>query len=152
MSEHLMDVSEILKLLPHRYPFAFVDRVLECEPGKSVRALKNVTINENFFPGHFPVRPIMPGVLIIETMAQVAGILAYKTVDKPVTENSLFYLVGIDKARFKKTVEPGDQMILDVELVKQRRNIWIFNAKALVDGKVAASAELLCAEQEIKSD
>ena len=145
-----MDIQEILDHLPHRYPFLLVDRVLECEPGKRLKALKNVSVNEPMFTGHFPERPIFPGVLIMEALAQATGILAFKTTNTKPDGTSLYYFAGIDNCRFKQPVVPGDQMILEVEVVKQKRGIWKFKAEALVDGKVVASADLMCAEQEIK--
>lgn len=140
-----MDIHGILQQLPHRYPFLMIDRVLECIPGKSIKAIKNVTMNEPFFTGHFPQRPVMPGVMMIEAMAQATGILAFKTVGATPDSNTLYVFAGIDKARFKRPVEPGDQLVIDATLVKQRRSIWKFEAKALVDGEIAASAELMCA-------
>ncbi len=145
-----LDIYDILKHLPHRYPFLLIDRVLDYEPGKSLVAIKNVTHNEPHFPGHFPNRPIMPGVLILEALAQATGILAFKTVDRIPDENSLYYFVGIDNARFKQPVEPGDQLRLEVEFVKQLRGIWKFKGQALVDGKVVCSADLMCAEREVE--
>jgi 3-hydroxyacyl-[acyl-carrier-protein] dehydratase len=139
-----MNIHEVMKRLPHRYPFLMIDRVLECLPGKSLRALKNVTINEPFFPGHFPQRPVMPGVLILEALAQATGILAMASSDHEREDNSLYYFVGIDKARFKQPVEPGDQMILDVVLTKSKRGIWMFSTEAKVDGKVVTSADMMC--------
>lgn len=145
-----MDIYEILQHLPHRYPFLLIDRVLECEPGKSLVGIKNVSHNEPYFPGHFPQRPVMPGVLILEALAQATGILAFRTLERIPDENSLYYFVGVDKARFKQPVEPGDQLRLEVEYVKEKRGIWKFNGQALVDGKVVCSAELMCAEREIQ--
>ena len=145
-----MDIQEILEHLPHRYPFLLVDRVLECEPGKRLKALKNVSVNEPMFTGHFPERPIFPGVLIMEALAQASGILAFKTTNTKPDGSSLYYFAGIDNCRFKQPVLPGDQMILEVEIVKEKRGIWKFKAEALVDGKIVASADLMCAEQEIK--
>lgn len=145
-----LDIYDILEHLPHRYPFLLIDKVIECEPGKSLVAIKNVTHNEPYFPGHFPKRPIMPGVLILEAMAQATGILAFKTVDRIPDDKSLYYFVGIDNARFKQPVIPGDQLRLEVEYVKQMRGIWKFNGKALVEGKVVCSAELMCAEREVE--
>ena len=145
-----LDIYEILKHLPHRYPFLLIDRVVDYEPGKTLVAIKNVTHNEPHFPGHFPNRPIMPGVLILEALAQATGILAFKTADHIPDENSLYYFVGIDNARFKQPVEPGDQLRLEVEYVKQMRGIWKFKGKALVDGKVVCSADIMCAEREVE--
>jgi len=145
-----LDIYDILKHLPHRYPFLLIDRVLGYEPGKSLIAIKNVTHNEPHFPGHFPNRPIMPGVLILEALAQATGILAFKTADRIPDDNSLYYFVGIDNARFKQPVEPGDQLRLEVEFVKQMRGIWKFKGQALVDGKIVCSADLMCAEREVE--
>ncbi|HEY9148610.1 MAG TPA: 3-hydroxyacyl-ACP dehydratase FabZ [Gammaproteobacteria bacterium] len=145
-----MDIQEILEHLPHRYPFLLVDRVLECEPGKRLVAIKNVSVNEPMFTGHFPERPIFPGVLIMEALAQATGILAFKTTEKKPDGTSLYYFAGIDNCRFKQPVVPGDQMVLEVEVIKAKRGIWKFSAEAKVDGKVVASAELMCAEQAIK--
>jgi 3-hydroxyacyl-[acyl-carrier-protein] dehydratase len=145
-----LNIYEILEHLPHRYPFLLIDRVLECEPGKSLVGIKNVSHNEPFFPGHFPTRPIMPGVLILEALAQATGILAFKTVGRKPDGTSLYYFVGIDNARFKQPVIPGDQLRLEVEYVKQMRGIWKFNGKALVDGKIVCSADLMCAEREVE--
>ncbi|MCM8594334.1 3-hydroxyacyl-ACP dehydratase FabZ [Accumulibacter sp.] len=144
-----MDIHEIIEQLPHRYPFLLVDRVLECEPGKSIRAYKNVTINEPFFVGHFPHYPVMPGVLILEALAQAAGILSFRTLGEKPDLSSLFYFVGIDKARFKKTVTAGDQLHLAVSIQRQFRNIWKFDAVATVDGEVVAEAELMCAKSNL---
>jgi 3-hydroxyacyl-[acyl-carrier-protein] dehydratase len=145
-----MDIHEILEHLPHRYPFLLIDRVLECKPGESLVGYKNVTFNEPFFQGHFPQRPVFPGVLILEALAQATGILAFRTLERIPDDNSLYYFVGVDKARFKQPVEPGDQLRLEVEYVTKKRGIWKFNGQALVDGKVVCSAELMCAEREIK--
>ncbi|MBT6670152.1 MAG: 3-hydroxyacyl-ACP dehydratase FabZ, partial [Gammaproteobacteria bacterium] len=135
--------------LPHRYPFLLVDKVLDFVPGESLRAVKNVTINEPFFQGHFPHIPVMPGVLIMEALAQATGILSFKTTGNLPSDNSLYYFVGIDKARFRKPVEPGDQLILEVTLERRIRDVWKFTGKALVDGEVVASANLMCAEKEL---
>jgi len=144
-----MDIHEVLEHLPHRYPFLLIDRVLDYEPGKSLVAIKNVTVNEPFFTGHFPQRPVFPGVLIMEALAQATGILAFKSTASKPNSNSLYYFAGIDNARFKQPVEPGDQLRLEVELVKSRRGIWKFKAVARVEESVVASADLMCAEQEI---
>lgn len=144
-----LDIHQILEHLPHRYPFLLIDRVTEVKPGESLTGYKNVTFNEPYFTGHFPQRPVMPGVLILEALAQATGILAFRTVDKIPDENSLYYFVGIDKARFKQPVEPGDQLILHVEFVKEKRGIWKFLAKASVDGKEVCSADIMCAEREV---
>jgi len=140
----IIDVEKIKTILPHRYPFLLVDRVLEVEDGKRIKTLKNVTVNEPFFQGHFPNKSVMPGVLIIEALAQSAALLGALGFDenRP-TEDDLYYLVGVDKTRFRKPVGPGDQLILEVEYITVRRNIWKFNASAYVDSKLVASAELL---------
>ena len=143
-----LDIHEILEHLPHRYPFLLIDRVTECNPGESLTGYKNVSYNEPYFTGHFPQRPVMPGVLILEALAQATGILAFQTIGKTPDGSSLYYFVGIDNARFKKPVEPGDQLELHVEFVKEKRNIWKFVGKASVDGKVVCSADLMCAERE----
>jgi len=150
MTLNAMDIQEILEHLPHRYPFLLVDRVLECEPGKRLVAIKNVSVNEPMFTGHFPERPIFPGVLIMEALAQATGILAFKTTNSKPDGTSLYYFAGIDNCRFKQPVVPGDQLVLDVEVVKEKRGIWKFKAEARVDDKVVASADLMCAEQAIK--
>jgi len=148
MSEPLsLDIMDVRRLLPHRYPFLLVDRVIECIKGESIRAIKNVTVNEPFFPGHFPHRPVMPGVMIIEALAQAAGILAFITADVVPDESTRFYFVGIDKARFRKPVEPGDQLILTARLERQMRGIWKFSTVALVDGAEVAHAEMMVAPQ-----
>lgn len=139
-----MDIKDIMRHLPHRYPFLLVDRVLEIVKGERIVALKNVTMNEPFFPGHFPHHPVMPGVLIIEAMAQAAGILAFQSADMPVTENTVVYFVGIDNARFKRPVTPGDQLRMEVSITKNMRGIWKFSTQALVDGQLACEAELMC--------
>lgn len=146
-----LDIHEIFRYLPHRYPFLLVDRVLECVSGERLVALKNVTINEPYFMGHFPVRPVMPGVLIVEAMAQATGLLAFKTVGLP-PENILYYLVGVDKARFKRPVEPGDQLILSTEIKRSLRGVWCFGAQAKVEGNLVAEAEIRCAAKEISRD
>lgn len=143
-----MDIYEILDHLPHRFPFLLVDRVLDYKPGEYLVAVKNVSVNEPFFPGHFPQRPVFPGVLIMEALAQATGLLAFKTQGKKPDGTSLYYFAGIDNCRFKRPVQPGDQLILEVKLLATKRSIWKFSAEAKVDGKVVASAELMCAEQE----
>ena len=145
-----MDIHAILEHLPHRYPFLLIDRVLDCKPGESLVGYKNVSYNEPFFTGHFPQRPVFPGVLILEALAQATGILAFRTLERTPDDNSLYYFVGVDKARFKLPVEPGDQLRLEVEFVAEKRGIWKFNGKATVDGKVVCSAELMCAEREVQ--
>lgn len=139
-----MDIHEILQHLPHRYPFLLVDRVLSVEPGKDIVALKNVTINEPFFPGHYPHHPVMPGVLIIEAMAQVAALLSFKSMGSKPDEKSVYYFAGIDNARFKRPVSPGDQIIFKVSLTRSMRGVFKFAATAEVDGQLAAEAELMC--------
>jgi len=138
-----MDIHDILQHLPHRYPFLLVDRVLEVEPGKNIVALKNVTINEPFFPGHYPHHPVMPGVLIIEAMAQVAAILSFKTMGALPSDDSVYYFVGIDEARFKRPVGPGDQVIFRVAIESTKRGIWKYVATAEVDGKIVAEGKLM---------
>jgi 3-hydroxyacyl-[acyl-carrier-protein] dehydratase len=142
-----LDIDAILKQLPHRYPFLLVDRVLECKAGESIRALKNVTYNEPFFPGHFPHRPVMPGVMIIEALAQTAGILAFATAGVIPDENTRFYFVGIDKARFRKPVVPGDQLVLTVKLERSFKGIWKFSGIAIVDESEVAHAEMMVAPE-----
>ncbi len=142
-----LDINAILKQLPHRYPFLMVDRVLECHKGKSIRALKNVTFNEPFFTGHFPHRPVMPGVMIIEALAQAAGILAFRTAGVIPDEDTKFYFVGIDRARFRKPVEPGDQLILTATFERAFKGIWKFSTTALVDGAEVAHAEMMVAPE-----
>lgn len=144
-----MDIHEILEHLPHRYPFLLVDRVLEVEPGKSIHAYKNITMNEPYFVGHFPHHPVMPGVLIMEALAQAAGILSFKTMESKPDANSVFYFVGIDECRFKKPVMPGDQLHLHVNIERQMRGIWKYKAEARVDGQVVAEAKLMCAKRDI---
>ena len=139
-----MDIHEILKHLPHRYPILLVDRVLEIEEGKRILALKNVTINEPFFNGHFPHHPVMPGVLIIEALAQAAAILSFKTLGTLPDEKSVYYFVGIDAARFKRPVSPGDQLTLDVVIERNVRGMWKFGAQARVGDALAAEAKLMC--------
>jgi len=146
MTEALtMDIHEVLRRLPHRYPFLLVDRVLECHSGKSIRALKNVSINEPYFPGHFPHRPVLPGVIILEALAQTAGILAFVTAGVYPDEQRQLYFVGIDKARFRRPVEPGDQLILKATLERSLRGIWKFATVAEVDGVEVTSAEMMVA-------
>jgi 3-hydroxyacyl-[acyl-carrier-protein] dehydratase len=140
-----MDIEAILRKLPHRYPFILVDRVLELVPGERVVALKNVTINEHFFAGHFPGHPVMPGVLIIEALAQACAILALETLGAKEGDGTLFYFAGIDAARFKKLVVPGDQLRLEAELVRSKRGVGKFTARALVDGQVVCETEMMCA-------
>lgn len=144
-----MDIHQILEHLPHRYPFLLVDRVLDVVPGERITALKNVTINEPFFPGHYPHHPVMPGVLIVEALAQTAAILSFKTMGGKPDDQSVYYFVGIDGARFKRPVGPGDQLIFEVSIAANKRGIWKFAAVAKVDGQVAAEAELMCTVRTI---
>lgn len=144
-----MDIYEVLQHLPHRYPFLLVDRVTDYKENEYLVAIKNVSYNEPYFPGHFPHRPVMPGVLILEALAQATGILAYKTTAQKPAATSLYYFVGIDKARFKQPVEPGDQLTLEVKVIKTMRGVWKFDGKASVDGKVVCEAELMCAERDV---
>jgi len=145
-----MDIHQILEFLPHRYPFLLVDRVLSCEPGKRLVAIKNVTINEPFFGGHFPHHPVMPGVLIVEALAQAAAILSFKTINMRGDDQSVYYFVGIDKARFKKPVSAGDTLRLEVTLQRYVRGIWKFWTEACVEDKVVAEAELMCTVRSLK--
>jgi len=143
----IMNIDEVKNFLPHRYPFLLVDKVLNIEVGKSLKALKNVTFNEPHFTGHFPSTPIMPGVLIIEALAQATGILAFKSeVGKP-KDGQIYMLVGVDNARFKRMVVPGDQLILEVEVLTVKRGIWKFKGTASVDDKIVTSAELMCTQK-----
>lgn len=145
----IIDIEKIQALLPHRYPFLLIDRVLEVEKGQSIKALKNITFNEPFFQGHFPNKSVMPGVLIIEAMAQAAGLLGTLGVEEgKLSEDSLFYLVGVDKVRFRRPVVPGDQLILDVNFITLKRNIWKFHASARVDSHLVTSAEILTTVME----
>ncbi|MTW19971.1 3-hydroxyacyl-ACP dehydratase FabZ [Allochromatium palmeri] len=143
-----MDINKVLSLLPHRYPFLLVDKVIDYRVNEYLTALKNVSFNEPFFTGHFPVRPVMPGVLIVEAMAQATGLLAMASRPDLVGEKSLYYFVGIDKARFKRPVEPGDQLIMEVRLGPVRRGIWKFDGEARVDDKVVATAEIMCTARD----
>ena len=139
-----LGINEIKEYLPHRYPLLLVDRVVDYELGKTITAIKNVTVNEEFFNGHFPHKPVMPGVLMIEALAQTAAILSFMTMNVKPDENSVVYFVGIDNARFKRPVEPGDQLKMDIEILRTSRGIWKYKAVASVDGKVAVEAELMC--------
>jgi 3-hydroxyacyl-[acyl-carrier-protein] dehydratase len=143
-----MDIHEVLEHLPHRYPFLLIDRVLDVVPNERIVALKNVTMNEPFFPGHYPHHPVMPGVLIIEAMAQASALLSFKSMGTKPDENSVYYFVGIDNARFKRPVSPGDQLIFRMELTMNRRGMFKFKGTAEVDGQIAAEAELICAIKE----
>jgi len=144
-----MDIHQILDHLPHRYPFVLIDRVLSLELGKEITAIKNVSIDEPFFPGHFPYHPVMPGVLIVEAMAQAAAILSFKTMGIKPTDDAVYYFAGIDNARFKKPVSPGDQIILKVSIDRILRGIWKYKGVALVDDAVVAEAEMMCILKEI---
>jgi 3-hydroxyacyl-[acyl-carrier-protein] dehydratase len=145
-----MDIHRILEYLPHRYPFLLIDRIVHCEPGKSICALKNVTFNEPFFQGHFPRRPVMPGVLILEAMAQATGIFALRSMDTTLSASSIYYFVGIDGARFRRPVEPGDQLIIDVSLIRRSRGVWKVDAEAKVDGQAVANAQLMGALRDME--
>ena len=145
----MMDIHQILEKLPHRYPILLVDRVLEVEPGKRIKALKNVSINEPYFTGHFPHRPVMPGVLMLEALAQAAALLSFADGALQVSKNSVIYFVGIDGARFKRVVEPGDQLILEVEIDRVKAGIYKFNARAKVGDDLACEAQLMCTMRSI---
>lgn len=145
----MMDIHQILKKLPHRYPILLVDRVLELEKGKRIKALKNVTINEPYFMGHFPHRPVMPGVLMLEALAQAAAVLSFETLGVEPDDNTVYYFAGIDGARFKRPVEPGDQLILDVTLDRMKAGVFKFTGKASVGADVAVEAELMCTMRKI---
>jgi 3-hydroxyacyl-[acyl-carrier-protein] dehydratase len=145
-----MDIHQILEYLPHRYPFLLVDRVLDVVPGERITALKNVSMNEPFFPGHYPHHPVMPGVLVIEALAQTAAILSFKTMGGKPDDKSVYYFVGIDGARFKRPVSPGDQLIFEVSIAANKRGIWKFAAQAKVDGQVACEAELMCTVRKLE--
>lgn len=146
-----MTIHDILEHIPHRYPFLLIDRVVEYRPGESIVAIKNVTINEPYFVGHFPRRPVMPGVLIIESLAQATALLAFRSNGLP-PDNILYYLAGIDKVRFRRPVEPGDQLVLKASIRRTIRGVGIFDTQAEVDGQIAASAELRCAPRQIEDD
>jgi 3-hydroxyacyl-[acyl-carrier-protein] dehydratase len=145
-----MDIHEILEYLPHRYPILLVDRVLDIVPGERITALKNVSMNEPFFPGHYPHHPVMPGVLIVEAMAQTAAILSFKTMGGKPDDKSVYYFVGIDGARFKRPVSPGDQLIMEVAITASKRGMWKFSAQAKVDGQLACEAELICTVRKLE--
>jgi len=144
-----IDIHEIQRYLPHRYPMLLIDRVIEFAPNEHLVGIKNVTFNEPHFTGHFPARVIMPGVLILEALAQATGLLAFKSVESLHADDSLYYLASIDNARFKRQVEPGDQLKLEVKLVSNKRNFWKFRCVATVDGKLAVSADIKCVDQKI---
>ncbi len=139
-----MDIHQVLSHLPQRFPILMIDRVMECEPGKRILALKNVSANEPYFPGHFPHRPVMPGVLILEAMAQAAGILVFRTLDRKPDDKSVYYYAGIDNARFKRPVEPGDQLMIEVTILGSKRGIWKFGCTARVGDTLVAEADILC--------
>ena len=145
----MMDINEIRQYLPHRYPFLLVDRVTELVEGDRIVAYKNVTVNEPFFNGHFPDHPVMPGVLIIEAMAQAAGILGFKSMGKTHQDGSIYYFVGSDKLRFKRPVVPGDRLQLEASILSEKRGIWKFEVKATVDGALVSSATILCADRKV---
>jgi 3-hydroxyacyl-[acyl-carrier-protein] dehydratase len=145
----MMDIHQILKRLPHRYPFLLVDRVLEIEKGKRIKALKNVTINEPFFVGHFPHRPVMPGVLMLEALAQASALLSFDAMDVESDDDTVYYFVGIDGARFKRPVEPGDQLILEAQIDRVKGGIYKFKARGSVDGNLAVEAELMCTMRKV---
>ena len=145
----MMDIHQILKKLPHRYPFLLVDRVLELDKGKTIKALKNVTMNEPFFEGHFPHRPVMPGVLMLEALAQAAALLSFDALGVEPNDTMIYYFAGIDGARFKRPVEPGDQLILEAELIRMKAGIFKFKTRATVAGELAVEAELTCAVRTI---
>lgn len=144
----ILDVNQILERLPHRYPFLLVDRVTEIEVGKWIKCYKNVTYNEPFFTGHFPQKPVMPGVLIIEAMAQATGLLAYETVEEKPSKESIYYFVSADKVKFKQPVGPGDKLELYAELLRVKKGMWKFDCNASVDGKVVASGEIMCVSKD----
>ena len=145
-----MDIHEILDHLPHRYPFILVDRVISMELGIEITAIKNVTINEPYFPGHFSYHPVMPGVLIVEALAQAAALLSFKTMNTKPTEDSVYYFAGIDNARFKKPVNPGDQIVLHVKIDRVLKGIWKYSGTATVDNDIVAEANMMCILKEIK--
>jgi 3-hydroxyacyl-[acyl-carrier-protein] dehydratase len=145
----MMDIAEIKKYLPHRYPFLLVDRVVDIEVGKFIIAYKNVSVNEPFFVGHFPDNPVMPGVLIVEAMAQAAGILGFKTANKTPEDGSIYYFVGIDEVRFKRKVVPGDRLRLKATIVAEKRGIWKFDCEATIDDELVCSATIMCADRKI---
>ena len=144
-----MDIHQVLRKLPHRYPILLVDRVLELEKGVRIRALKNVTVNEPFFTGHFPHRPVMPGVLMLEALAQAAAILSFETEGAVPDDNTIYYFAGIDGARFKRPVEPGDQLVLEVTLLRTKARVYKYAARAMVDGELAVEAELTCTARAV---
>jgi 3-hydroxyacyl-[acyl-carrier-protein] dehydratase len=144
-----LDINQIKEYLPHRYPLLLVDRVLNWESGKTITAIKNVTINEEFFNGHFPHKPVMPGVMMIEALAQTAALLSFLTMGQKPDDNAVVYFIGIDGARFKRPVEPGDQLKMEVEIIRTARGIWKYKAKGSVDGQTAVEAELMCTMRSV---
>ncbi len=144
-----LDIHQILKQLPHRYPFLMVDRVLELEHGKRIKALKNVTANEPYFLGHFPRRPVMPGVMMLEALAQAAALLSFDAMDASPDDQQIYYFAGIDAARFKRPVEPGDQLILDVTLDRMKSSVFKFSARAMVGTELAVEAQLMCSVKKV---
>jgi len=145
-----LDIHEILNHLPHRYPFVLIDRITDLKLNEEITAIKNVTINEPFFPGHFPYHPVMPGVLIVEAMAQAAAVLSFKTMNVLPSEDSVYYFAGIDSVRFKKPVSPGDQLILNVKIDRVLKGIWKYKGQAKVDGQIVAEAEMMCILKNIQ--
>ena len=151
MNKDTLDIREILDTLPHRYPFILVDKVISLVPNQTITAIKNVTINEEFFVGHFPNYPVMPGVLIIEALAQTAGILSFKSMNKTADDDTLYFFVGIDNCRFKKPVVPGDVLNLNVAIEKVRAGVWKYNARATVGSNTCAQADIMCALRKIEN-
>ena len=145
----MMDILEIRKYLPHRYPFLLIDRVVELEQGERILAYKNITFNEEVFQGHFPHFPVFPGVMIVEAMAQACGVLGFKTMDKTPDDGSIYLFAGIDNVRFKRQVVPGDQMYIEAKIVSEKRGIWKFECKATVDGELVTSATIMCADRKV---
>lgn len=144
-----LDIREVMKHLPQRYPFLMIDRVIACTPGESLTAIKNVSINEPYFQGHFPGVPLMPGVLILEALAQATGVLAFRSELESPNPKSVYLFVGVDNARFKRQVEPGDQLALTVRFIRRKRGVWVFSGEARVGDELAARAQLMCAEREV---